>query len=94
MATNIREILRQRPLIRYAVFAYHDHMEFRILAPDLEGLPIAARNIQVKTPTFWRAISFNSQVHLGIRNDNILVLAFRVTGFPLTVENFVIRRDG
>ncbi|KAL6406399.1 hypothetical protein AUP68_09193 [Ilyonectria robusta] len=85
---NINIADRIKRLVAYAEWAYHNDRQFRYHAYELTGQPIAARNIQDRGPMFWRVIRWNTHVHLGIRNGNILVLAFRGTDFPLTVENW------
>ncbi|EXA32210.1 hypothetical protein FOVG_16581 [Fusarium oxysporum f. sp. pisi HDV247] len=57
-------------------------------AYELEGGPIEARYFQDKGSILWNIVRWNTHVHLGIRDGNILVLAFRGTDFPLTVENW------
>ncbi|KAJ0127436.1 Uncharacterized protein HZ326_29458 [Fusarium oxysporum f. sp. albedinis] len=77
----------KRP-VAYAEWAYHNEMQFRYHAYELEGRPIAARYFQDTTSILWNVIRWNTHVHLGIRDGNILVLAFRGTDFPLTVQNW------
>ncbi|KAJ3454674.1 hypothetical protein MRS44_013274 [Fusarium solani] len=77
----------KRP-VAYAEWAYHNDRQFRYHAYELEGGPIGARYFQDKGSILWNVIRWNTHVHLGIRDGNILVLAFRGTDFPLTVENW------
>ncbi|PVH69286.1 alpha/beta-hydrolase, partial [Cadophora sp. DSE1049] len=81
-------LLQIEHLVRYASLAYSNDngTTFRGQAPDLKGEPYGARKLQIVTPT-W--IGANTHVHLGIRNGNILVLAFRGTDVPLDVINLV-----
>jgi hypothetical protein len=87
-------ILRQyQHLIRYAHWAYmnDDGAEFRSAATDLHG-DVRYRKLKIVTPflkDMWRIVTPNTHVHLGIRNRNTLVLAFRGTDLPLTTENLV-----
>ncbi|KAL6406394.1 hypothetical protein AUP68_09188 [Ilyonectria robusta] len=85
---NIPNLACIKRLVAYAEWAYHNDTQFRYHATELEGSPIVARNIQDTGPIFWRVIRWNTHVHLGIRDGNILVLAFRGTDFPLTVQNW------
>jgi hypothetical protein len=80
-------------LVRYAHFAYRnrDGTEFRGLATDLKG-HFRHRNLQIRTPFLTKLsplITSNTHVHLGIRNNDTLVLAFRGTDFPLTLEDWI-----
>ncbi|KAK4133842.1 hypothetical protein BT67DRAFT_381521 [Trichocladium antarcticum] len=80
-------------LVRYANWAYlnDDGTEFRAAAADLHG-DASYRKLEIETPFFkhhLQAFTPNTHVHLGIRNRDTLVLAFRGTDFPFTVENFV-----
>ncbi|KAH7012511.1 Alpha/Beta hydrolase protein [Microdochium trichocladiopsis] len=69
-------------LVRYACFAYADDdgTDFRNLAVDLQGAPITARKAQ--STRFTR-----THVHLGIRNNDTLVLAFRGTDLPMNLDD-------
>ncbi|KAK3303027.1 Alpha/Beta hydrolase protein [Chaetomium strumarium] len=79
-------------LVRYAHWAYMDDdgAEFRSAAQDLEG-DVNYRKLKIVTPFFkdFKALTPNTHVHLGVRNGDTLVLAFRGTDFPFTVENLV-----
>ena len=79
-------------LVRYANWAYlNDGAEFRFTAADLHG-DVNYRKLQIVTPFFkdyLQAFTPNTHVHLGIRNSDTLVLAFRGTDFPFTFENLV-----
>jgi hypothetical protein len=79
-------------LVRYANWAYlNDGAEFRSTAADLHG-DVNYRKLQIVTPFFkdyLQALTPNTHVYLGIRNSDTLVLAFRGTDFPFTVENLV-----
>ena len=80
-------------LVRYANWSYmnDDGTEFRSAAADLHG-DVHYRKLQIVTPFFknhLRAFTPNTHVHLGLRNSDTLVLAFRGTDFPFTVEHFV-----
>ncbi|KAL2257431.1 hypothetical protein VTK26DRAFT_180 [Humicola hyalothermophila] len=81
-------------LVRYAHWSYmnDDGAEFRSAAADLHG-EVRYRKLEIVTPFFkhhLRLLTPNTHVHLGLRgNDNTLVLAFRGTDFPFTVEQFV-----
>lgn len=79
---------RIKRLVAYAEWAYLNDTQFRYHATELGGGPINVRKIQDTAPIFWNVIRWNTHVHLGIRDGNILVLAFRGTDFPLTVENW------
>lgn len=84
-------------LVRYANWAYlnDDGTEFRAAAADLHG-DASYRKLEIETPFFkhhLKALTPNTHVHLGIRNRDTLVLAFRGTDFPFTVENFVNPRQ-
>ncbi|KAH7019590.1 Alpha/Beta hydrolase protein, partial [Ilyonectria destructans] len=48
----------------------------------LEGMPLRARKVQSNTT------GSHNHVHLGIRNGNTLVMAFRGTDVPTNLENF------
>ncbi|KAL2133663.1 hypothetical protein VTI74DRAFT_1941 [Chaetomium olivicolor] len=53
---------------------------------------IRYRKLEIVTPFFkdkLKALTPNTHVHLGIRNGDTLVLAFRGTDFPFTIENLV-----
>ncbi|KAH7201300.1 Alpha/Beta hydrolase protein, partial [Fusarium oxysporum] len=66
-------------LVRYAIFAYHDDdgLEFEAhTAADLRH----TRMVQ-------STLSSHTHAHLAIRNGNTLVLAFRGTDFPMTLQN-------
>ncbi|KAJ4287494.1 hypothetical protein N0V88_007593 [Collariella sp. IMI 366227] len=78
-------------LVRYAHWAYtnDDGAEFRSMASDLGG-DVQYRKLEIVTPFFKDALKEltpNTHVHLGVRNGETLVLAFRGTDFPFTVEN-------
>lgn len=96
LLTKIRmaQILRQvHHLVRYSNWAYmnDDGAEFRSAAWDLEG-DVAYRKLKIVTPFLkqaFRSVTPNTHVHLGVRNGETLVLAFRGTDFPFTVENLV-----
>lgn len=88
------DILQQyQHLVRYAHWAYmnDDGAEFRSAAADLHG-DVRYRKLEIVTPFFkdkLKALTPNTHVHLGIRGNDTLVLAFRGTDFPFTVENLV-----
>lgn len=94
MAANVHSILGQlQHLVRYAHWAYtnDDGAEFRSAAMDLHG-DVNYRKLQIVTPFLkdhLRALTPNTHLHLGIRHSDTLVLAFRGTDFPFTVEDFV-----
>jgi hypothetical protein len=80
-------------LVRYAHWAYmnDDGADFRSAAIDLDG-DVRYRKLEIVTPFFkdkLKAFTPNTHVHLGIRNADTLVLAFRGTDFPFTIENLV-----
>ncbi|KAK4235701.1 hypothetical protein C8A03DRAFT_17590 [Achaetomium macrosporum] len=79
-------------LVRYAHWAYmnDDGAEFRSAAWDLKG-DVNYRKLKIVTPFFkdFKALTPNTHVHLGVRNGDTLVLAFRGTDFPFTIENLV-----
>ncbi|KAK4151228.1 hypothetical protein C8A00DRAFT_17340 [Chaetomidium leptoderma] len=82
---------RYQHLVRYAHWAYmnDDGAEFRSAATDLHG-DVAYRKLQIVTPFLkdkLKAITPNTHVHLGLRGRDTLVLAFRGTDFPFTLEN-------
>jgi hypothetical protein len=84
---------RYQHLVRYAHWAYmnDDGAEFRSAAADLHG-DVQYRKLVIVTPFFknaLKALTPNTHVHLGIRGHDTLVLAFRGTDFPFTVENLV-----
>lgn len=87
-------ILQQyQHLVRYAHWAYmnDDGAQFRSAAADLHG-DVRYRKLEIITPFFkdkLKPLTPNTHVHLGIRTDNTLVLAFRGTDFPFTIENLV-----
>lgn len=80
-----------RHLVRYAYWAYQDDdgASFRSAAMDLHG-EVRYRTLEVITPFFknkLKMLTAKTQVHLGIRGCDTLVLAFGGTDFPFTVEN-------
>ncbi|KAK4244310.1 hypothetical protein C7999DRAFT_44028 [Corynascus novoguineensis] len=84
---------RYQHLVRYAHWAYlnDDGAEFRSAAADLHG-DVNYRKLEIVTPFFKDTLKFltpNTHVHLGIRGSDTLVLAFRGTDFPFTIENLV-----
>jgi hypothetical protein len=84
---------RYQHLVRYAHWAYmnDDGAEFRSAATDLHG-DVRYRKLVIVTPFFKDALKVltpNTHVHLGIRGRDTLVLAFRGTDFPFTIENLV-----
>ncbi len=89
---GMAQILKQyQHLVRYAHWAYmnDDGAEFRSAATDLSG-EVKYRKLVIVTPFFknkLKALTPNTHVHLGIRNGDTLVLAFRGTDFPFTIEN-------
>jgi hypothetical protein len=91
---SMAQILKQyQHLVRYADWAYmnDDGAEFRSTAADLSG-DVRYRKLQIVTPFFkdkLKALTPNTHVHLGIRNGDTLVLAFRGTDFPFTIENLL-----
>ncbi|KAF4627117.1 hypothetical protein G7Y89_g11042 [Cudoniella acicularis] len=66
-------------LVQYTFRAYDDGdgAEFRSSAKELKGKPIGARKVESTR-------SAGNHVHLGVRNSDTLVLAFRGTDFPMT----------
>ncbi|KAL2861071.1 uncharacterized protein BJX67DRAFT_367395 [Aspergillus lucknowensis] len=73
-------------LVFYASSAYDnsDGAEFRAQVKDLEG-PTASRKLAINTPlALWKS---NNHVHLGVRSRNTIVIVFRGTDFPLTIDN-------
>jgi len=85
---DIDIVNRIRRPVAYAEWAYHNERQFRYHAYELEGRPISARYLQDKGSILWNVIRWNTHVHLGIRDGRTLVLAFRGTDFPLTVQNW------
>jgi hypothetical protein len=87
-------ILRQiQHLVRFAHWAYmnDDGAEFRSAAWDLQG-DVQYRKLEIVTPCLGHRLAEltpNTHVHLGIRHGETLVLAFRGTDFPFTIENLV-----
>ncbi|KAK4033554.1 hypothetical protein C8A01DRAFT_19528 [Parachaetomium inaequale] len=84
---------RYQHLVRYAHWAYmnDDGAEFRSAATDLHG-DVRYRKLVIVTPFFkdvLKVLTPNTHVHLGIRGCDTLVLAFRGTDFPFTIENLV-----
>ncbi len=80
-------------LVRYAHWAYmnNDGTDFRSAAIDLDG-DVQYRKLEIVSPFFkdkLKVFTPNTHVHLGIRNNDTLVLAFRGTDFPFTIENLV-----
>ncbi|EXK28132.1 hypothetical protein FOXG_22130 [Fusarium oxysporum f. sp. lycopersici 4287] len=63
-------------------------------AIDLHG-PVAFRKLQIETAV-WKnagtAITPNTHVHLGARNGDTLVLAFRGTDLPVRFEDVNLKR--
>ncbi|KAL2137598.1 hypothetical protein VTI28DRAFT_8930 [Corynascus sepedonium] len=60
-------------------------------AADLHG-DVKYRKLEIVTPFFkdtLKSLTPNTHVHLGIRGNDTLVLAFRGTDFPFTLENLV-----
>jgi hypothetical protein len=86
MANSLNDIQNYRHLVRYAEWAYDndDGTQFRSHLPEdeLEGRPLAARKVQLST---W---SSHNHVHLGIRQRDTLVIAFRGTDFPMKWQNW------
>ncbi|KAL2173029.1 uncharacterized protein P884DRAFT_213167 [Thermothelomyces heterothallicus CBS 202.75] len=88
------QIVKQyQHLVRYAHWAYSndDGAEFRSAAADLHG-DARYRKLEIVTPFFkhtLRELTPNTHVHLGVRGHDTLVLAFRGTDFPFTIENLV-----
>ncbi|KAL2167453.1 hypothetical protein VTG60DRAFT_1204 [Thermothelomyces hinnuleus] len=88
-----RDTQGEAHLVRYAHWAYSndDGAEFRSAAADLHG-DARYRKLEIVTPFFMhtlRDLSPNTHVHLGVRGHDTLVLAFRGTDFPFTIENLV-----
>ncbi|KAK3291428.1 uncharacterized protein B0H64DRAFT_469095 [Chaetomium fimeti] len=87
-------ILQQyQHLVRYAYWAYmnDDGAQFRSAAADLHG-DVRYRKLDIVTPFFkdkLKPLTPNTHVHLGIRDDDTVILAFRGTDFPFTIENLV-----
>ncbi|KAL2133500.1 hypothetical protein VTI74DRAFT_2265 [Chaetomium olivicolor] len=85
---------RYSHLIRYADLAYRncDGAEFRALAWELGGNVEGGHSkIEIQLPSFpsrFRFLTVNAHVHLGIRNDDTLVLAFRGTDWPSAAMDF------
>ncbi|PVH69285.1 alpha/beta-hydrolase [Cadophora sp. DSE1049] len=79
-------LLQIEHLVRYASLANDSGTAFRARAPELQGKPYGARILQIGTPT-W--IGANTRVHLGIRNGNILVLAFSGIDMPFTLDTYI-----
>ncbi|KAH6617632.1 hypothetical protein F5144DRAFT_633834 [Chaetomium tenue] len=80
-------------LVRYAHWAYmnDDGAQFRSAAGELHG-DVRFRKLEIVTPFFkdkLKLLTPNTHVHLGLRADNSVVLAFRGTDFPFTVEDLV-----
>ncbi|KAG7403099.1 Phospholipase A1-II 3 [Fusarium oxysporum f. sp. raphani] len=86
MAIPVNAIRPYRHLVRYAEWAYDNNngTRFRSHLQDneLEGAPLHARMLQSNTS------GSHNHVHLGIRNGNTLVMAFRGTDVPTNLENF------
>ncbi|KAK4038095.1 hypothetical protein C8A01DRAFT_48270 [Parachaetomium inaequale] len=85
---------RYSHLIRYADLAYRnsDGAEFRALAWELGGdVEGGYRKIEIQLPSFRTSLRFltvNTHVHLGIRNDDTIVLVFRGTEWPSAMIDF------
>ncbi|KAH6613549.1 hypothetical protein B0J18DRAFT_460466 [Chaetomium sp. MPI-SDFR-AT-0129] len=78
-------------LVRYAHWAYYDGPEFRSAATDLQG-DFRYRSLEIITPFFkhtLRSLTPNTHVHLGVRNQHTIVLAFRGTDFPINVGSLI-----
>ncbi|KAF4418424.1 hypothetical protein F53441_14481 [Fusarium austroafricanum] len=89
MANQLQNVInRIRRPVAYAEWAYHNEWQFRYHAYELHGRPLWARYFKDNGSILWNVIRWNTHVHLGIRDPGILVLAFRGTDFPLTVQNW------
>ncbi|EAQ84352.1 predicted protein [Chaetomium globosum CBS 148.51] len=80
-------------LVRYAHWAYmnDDGAQFRSAAGELHG-DVRFRKLEIVTPFFkdkLKLLTPNTHVHLGLRADGTLVLAFRGTDFPFTIEDLL-----
>ncbi|CAG9950352.1 unnamed protein product [Clonostachys rosea f. rosea IK726] len=97
MAT-IPNLHRIKHLVWYSELAYKNDtgIGFRMAAQELKGTPVEYRYLQIVTPV-WKStepgliskITSNTIVHLGIRNGDTLVLAFRGTDFPMSLDTVI-----
>jgi hypothetical protein len=83
-------------LVSYAEKAYKndDGTEFQMASADLTGEPSTCRMLQIITPVgkstqpgLVSKITSNTCLHLGIRNGDTLVLAFRGTDLPMNLND-------